>query len=213
MDIVLQQQNLLSIRQRAADVEREIHQLAIDQNKEFTRQFFGAGPADMLRKLAAFRMTFDSGGHRKPDVGQGGFFSMGPEMRGDYGMLNPQYNPHMIELKREQAELQEFLKSLKMPDFGEAFDKLLLGIGQQFADVMKKFHTDMPTESMDAAKIAVDRLAGSSGHAAEQLDRLAEKAGRLADSIFGASVFHSGQAAVPSLPQGGGVGGGRGHSN
>ena len=75
--------NNLAILQRQAEVQREILQLTMDQNKEFAKSFFGAGPAEMLRKLAAFKLTM--GGQRP--LSQGQLFSLSPGMRQDAGLL------------------------------------------------------------------------------------------------------------------------------
>jgi TP901 family phage tail tape measure protein len=97
-------ENNLDLRRRAADVEREIHQLAIDQNREFSRSFFGSGAADMLRKLAAFKLVLADGQH---GVTQGQLFSMGPGMRQDVGNLTGM-NPEMSRLLLEQNKLKGF---------------------------------------------------------------------------------------------------------
>jgi hypothetical protein len=91
-------QNQLDVRRRAADVEREIHQLAIDQNREFAKSFFGSGPAEMLRKLAAFRLAMGGG------ISQGRLFSMSPGMRQDVGQLTGM-NPQMFQLLNERNRL------------------------------------------------------------------------------------------------------------
>jgi TP901 family phage tail tape measure protein len=98
----------LELARRRADVEREIKQLAIDQNREFTRSFFGSGPAEMLRKLAAFKMAQGGG-----SMSQGGFFSMGTGMRQDYGMLHPEFNPEMILLRNERNRN----RGVALPDY------------------------------------------------------------------------------------------------
>ena len=97
-------QNNLDLRRRAADVEREIHQLAMDQNREFSRSFFGSGPAEMLRKLAAFKMVLADG---RKGVTTGQLFSMNPGMRQDVGSLTGQ-NPDMWRLLLEQKKLKGF---------------------------------------------------------------------------------------------------------
>jgi hypothetical protein len=97
-DAALDYEHTLSLAQRRADVEAQIHQLAIDQNREFSRSFFGSGPADMLRKLAAFKLAL--GG----PISQGQMYSMGPAMRQDVGNLTGM-NPEMAQLQRERNRL------------------------------------------------------------------------------------------------------------
>ena len=111
-EINLLYENRLALLNREAEVQRDIRQLAMDQNKEFMRSFFGAGPAEMLQKLAVFRMAFDGQGRKRQDLSQGGFFSMDPAMRGNYGQLNPAFNPQMIELKNEQKRIADALAAL-----------------------------------------------------------------------------------------------------
>ena len=86
------------LARRRADVEAKIHQLAIDQNRKFSRSFFGSGAADMLRKLAAFKIAIGGG------VTQGQLYSMNPAMRQDVGNLTGM-NPDMSRLLRERNTL------------------------------------------------------------------------------------------------------------
>jgi TP901 family phage tail tape measure protein len=167
--------NMLSLRQRHADVEREIHQLAIDTNKEFTRSFFGSGPAEMLRKLAAFKMAQGGG------VSQGQFFSMGPGMREDYGKLNPQYNPDMISLKNERNRLNQPLGEMGGGDkqWGDKFDQWLT----KFTGRLDTDMSGLPAEILKAlapesaavasASKALDGLQTAAQAAAEGLQRIA----------------------------------------
>jgi TP901 family phage tail tape measure protein len=98
----------LAIRQRQVEVEREIHQLAVDQNKEFARSFFGSGPAEMLKKLAAFKMAL--GG----PLPMGQLMQLSPGLRGDVGQLTGQ-NPEMWQLLREQGKLGGITGQLPAP--------------------------------------------------------------------------------------------------
>ena len=100
-DNMLAYEHTLELARRRADVEAEIHQLAIDQNREFSRSFFGSGAADMLRKLAAFKLALGGG------VTQGQLFSMSPAMRQDVGSLTGM-NPEMTRLLFEQNKLKGF---------------------------------------------------------------------------------------------------------
>jgi TP901 family phage tail tape measure protein len=97
-------ENSLAIRQRQADVEREIKQLAIDQNREFAKSVYGAGPAELLKKLAAFRLA--AGG-----LSQGQMFSLSPGLRNDVGLLNGT-NYEMSRLRLEQGKLNGMARSL-----------------------------------------------------------------------------------------------------
>ena len=99
-DNLLAYENTLELAHRRAEVEAEIHQLAIDQNREFSRSFFGSGAADMLRKLAAFKLALGGG------VSQGQLYSMGPAMRQDVGNLTGM-NPEMTRLMFEQNKICE----------------------------------------------------------------------------------------------------------
>jgi len=97
-DNALAYEHTLALARRRADVEAEIHQLAIDQNREFSRSFFGSGAADMLRKLAAFKLALGGG------VTQGQLYSMSPAMRQDVGSLTGM-NPEMTRLLFERNKV------------------------------------------------------------------------------------------------------------
>ena len=96
--------NSMDIQLRRIDVEREIKQLAIDQNKEFAKSFLGAGPAEMLRKLTAFRMA------KSGSLSQGQMFSLSPAMRQDYGLLTGN-NFEMGQLNYERNKLNAMTTS------------------------------------------------------------------------------------------------------
>ena len=100
-DNMLAYEHTLELARRRAEVEAEIHQLAIDQNREFSRSFFGSGAADMLRKLAAFKLALADGHH---GMSQGQLFSMSPAMRQDVGNLTGM-NPEMTRLLFERNKV------------------------------------------------------------------------------------------------------------
>ncbi len=97
---------LLEIKERLldrrAELERDINQLLVERNQEFAKSLMDSGPAEMLRKLAAFRLSFDDRGQRKSPLDLGGFMALSPGLRGDYRELNPEFDPRLGELRREQ---------------------------------------------------------------------------------------------------------------
>lgn len=200
-DLHGQQVALLDLARRRVDVEAEIKQLAIDQNKEFARSLMGAGPTELLRKLAAFRLSFDKRGKRRPEMDLGGFFSMSPAMRQDYAQLNPQFDPHMNELLREKNRLDKTIGSVDL-------DKALLGISQKIGkwalDMSKpaaEFANAM-TAMKDAVSGATDKLAAMTGAAQEFINYVA---------TLKQPALASGQMSFgPFNPQSGGVGAGAG---
>lgn len=118
--------NTLALRQRHAGIEAEIRQLAIDQNREFSRSFFGSGPGDMLRKLAAFRMAM-----RGP-VSQGQLYGLNPDMRNDVGMLTGQ-NPQMMLLQNERNRLNAGIRGIigSISNVAEGLDAAQLSISER----------------------------------------------------------------------------------
>lgn len=95
-----------ALRKRSFDVEKDINQLIIDRRKEFEHSILGAGPGEMLRKLAALRMG--SGGH----MGIGQYLSLSPEVRHDVSMVDPRFDPQMMDLRREQRRYNRGFPSM-----------------------------------------------------------------------------------------------------
>jgi hypothetical protein len=198
-DINLLERDTLSILQRQQEVERDIKQLTIDQHKEFMRSFYGAGPAEMLQKLAAFRMAFNDNGTKRPGMSQGAFYAMSPEMRKNYGELNPEYNPQMIELKNERNRITnaivDMFGSMKPTDI----DAGLRGISDALANAAAGIQQMLPQAALTAA--ASITKAGDS--VAEALDGVADKI--KAALVGGGGTTRGGQ--TPANAQSGGLGG------
>ncbi len=201
------QRNRLNVEllHEQAAIEAQIKQLKIDQNKEFMRSFMGAGPAEMLQKLGAFRMSFNSDGSRRAGLSQGAFFGMSPTMRQNYGQLNPQYTPEMIELKRAQATITDaiaraFGVNPKDPNSRSKIDEAILAGSAQLQAVLARLPAALET-GMSAAASAV---MNASNQVARALDGLAAKI----DSFNPGGA--GGNHAQPRTAQAGGLGGGRG---
>ena len=168
-DIYLREKDTLDLLTRQETVKRDIKQLQIDTNKEFMKSFMGAGPAEMLQKLAAFRMAFDKNGKQKAPLSQGAFFAMSPGMRGDYGQLNPQYNPQMMFLKQEQKQIKDAIiaafGSSKPKDVDKglleqsaAFQKMLGGLKDTLSDALTGIANDVKTSGGGLVK-ALEEIA------------------------------------------------------
>jgi len=218
------QQNLLDLKERQAGVERDIHQFIADQHKEAMRSFFGAGPAEMLQKLAAFRMAFDKAGKPRAGLSQGGFFAMDPAMRQSYGQYNPEYSPQMIELKNERRRIEAELAALnqaKTGAAGAAPGNVLAG-GKTMAQWLQQqfFPKGAPGSGHDAAAVAA-------GEAVKAITNLKTGAQAAADFLAGDFIqlvrgalaqltppaggwFNAAAVPAPVLAQSGGNGGGRG---
>ena len=195
-------ENHLDLARRRANIEREIHQLAIDQNKEFMRSFIGSGPAEMLQKLAAFRMAFDNNGQRRPGLSQGAFFGLSPEMRANYGMLNPQYNPHMIELRNERNRVN-----------GAKNDEPNLTLN----DTLKKIEADLLSAKgliPDAVAAAAECIRSGGRALGDELNGITDELKQVAAQVRGLhGAFNPSLAPAYSLPvnaQSGGLGGSKG---
>jgi TP901 family phage tail tape measure protein len=149
---IRQYQTMLEIRQREAEVTREINQLQVDGMREFQKSLMGAGPGDLLRKLAAFRMN-------KAGVNGAQFMAMDPGMRGDMAMLNPRFNPHRMDLEVERQRLgamvndQGFLGLLQ--ELSGKMAESFKAVGQQFLDEAGRGMQDLAM----AAAGAVQNLA------------------------------------------------------
>jgi TP901 family phage tail tape measure protein len=205
----------VSLAERRADVEREIHQLIIDQGKEFTRSFLGAGPSEMLRKLTALRLAFNPDGTRRPGMSQGAFFSMSPEMRGDYGMLNPAFNSQMLELQNER-------RRLGLPDpnggagpgAGEAPTKVPDWLGKIQGEIVRS--TTATAAAGLTLKSMLERAANvmdaSATRFSRALDGLSVKLETMSQAHKAAAAGAQSGYHAPVSPQTMGIGGGRGYS-
>ena len=155
----------------------------------------------MMQKLAAFHMSFDDKGKKRPALSQGAFFAMSPEMRSNYGMLNPQFNPQMMELNREKKKLQD-------------------AIARMNADIPKPdktitpHHVSQPATAKEnpagnAMQMAATVIENSSTRLARSLDTLATRV----DGMFARMPGGGGGHSMPVNAQSGGAGGGKGFSS
>ena len=199
-DIFLKTKNLQDLINRQPEIEREINQLLVERSKEFTKSFFGDGPAEMLKKLAAFRLAFDDKGNKKRDVSQGQFFSMDPSMRGNYGMLNPSFDPHMLELKNE------FKRNVAtvMKEFGSLDPKVInqkmLSFANDLTTAMKGMKEMFPTTAVDAAAEIIEQAGTRVGNALDSVaKKLEEFSPRTIDTVFSGAVNGT---VTPFLPAG-----------
>jgi hypothetical protein len=141
---------MLELREREAEVQREINQLQAEGMRRFQEALMAAGPGELLRKLAAFRMNANG-------VNGGQFMAMTPEMREELMMLNPRFSPRMMQLRAEQAgnaaPNEIFLGQLQQVGRQMAENIRLAGAG--FIDVAAKGMNDLAA----AAQAAVQNLA------------------------------------------------------
>jgi hypothetical protein len=153
----------------------------------------------MLQKLAAFRMAFNDNGTKRPGMSQGAFFAMSPEMRKNYGELNPEYNPQMIELKNERNRITnaivDMFGSMKATDI----DAGLRSISDALANAAAGIQQMLPQAALTAA--ASITKAGDS--VADALDGVADKI--KASLVGGGGTTRGGQ--TPANAQSGGLGG------
>ena len=220
-DLYLRNKNLNDLLEQRSDIQRQIYQLTVDSNREFMKSFFGAGPEEMLQKLAAFRMTMTVGPDGRPQarpMTQGQFFSMSPDMRQSVGQLNPQFNPEMIELKNAQQEISDAItKAFGSLDLSKIDDGLVKA-SEQLAAAIGKFEAgggktpaDAEAERMDnASKV----IAGGAQKFSDAVDRFTVNVvQKLIDKLGGNGTNGTGATngtSVPRSPQSGGFGGGRG---
>lgn len=124
----LQYENTVKLKERGVELDKEMRQMQIDLNKEAMKGFFGAGPAEMLRKLAAFRMS-------RQNLSQGQFFGLSPEMRGEVGQFNGNWNPEMRLLLRER-ELNRRSQRRGGTDTDGGYATVLNGLSRSIADAV-----------------------------------------------------------------------------
>lgn len=132
----------LDITQRRKQVEQEINQLVIDRNKEFLKSLLGAGPNELIRKLAAAKMGARAGG-----ITPAQFMAASPEMRDELSKLNPRFDPHMMDLREERGQLG------KGADRNGLFDRQL-ELSNALAAAIAKLK-DLPGVT-DTARAAMD---------------------------------------------------------
>lgn len=196
----LEYQNLLALRQRHAEVEAQIHQTAIEANREFAKGFFGSGPAEMLRKLAAFRLA------QKGALPAGQLYNLSPGMRQDTAQLTGQ-TPEMNFLRQELGRLNQFITGLpgqgqggKDP-WGDKLDGVLAKLTAGLKDSLKGLDADLlkaMTETVRGATDNLDRLGGSAGRLTEMFDGLTSVIGQLMNApLVNAGVMPQAFAAVP----------------
>ena len=203
-DIYLRQKETLALLERQQGVERDIKQLKVDQNKEFMKSFMGAGPAEMLQKLAAFRLSFDNQGHRRAPMSQGAFFGMSPEMRNNYGQLNPEYNPQMNFLRQEQSAIRQAI----IAAFGSLNPRT---VDNGLMDQSAALQTVLTGVKDATTKALEDVAAGIRTGGQAVVGALRDLATQVAAMVPSAN-HASPQLALPNNAQSGGLGGGRGFS-
>jgi hypothetical protein len=161
----------------------------------------GDGPAAMLQKLAAFRMAYGPNGQKRSPLSQGAFFGLSPDVRRDYGMLNPQYNPQMIELQNERNRINKSQNEWKNPP-SLTLSPALQKIQAQLLHIPASFSTAL-LEIANGIKSAGDPIMKALGDLAQRIN-----AWTPANATSG--VVTGGH--LPSNPQSGGVGGAKGFS-
>lgn len=183
-----------ALRDRTATVERDIKQLAIEQNKEFEHSLLGAGPGELLRKLAAMRMA-------GAQMTNGSFMSLSPGMRQDVAQLDPRFDPRMMDLQREKQ------RQARQP--GSEFDAGQAEISRQIgglAGQLKQYLPDIST--YEAATASVNKLGDAASRAADAANGAADRLNALLANGTGSKV----SPPEPRNPQSGGVGGGQGRT-
>lgn len=158
-----QYERTVDLKERQHGIEREILQMQADLNKEAMKGFFGAGPAEMLRKLAAFRMS-------RQNLSQGQFFGMSAEMRGEVGQFNGNWNPDMRLLLRERELNRRGQRGMGIggeAGYGATLDGLSKSIASAVADVTKSFSNDRVIGPLEQAMQTFNVGASEFGRAAD----------------------------------------------
>jgi TP901 family phage tail tape measure protein len=193
---ILLEQRKKDLLDRQYEVQRDINQLIADRNKELQKSFFGAGPEEMLRKLAAFRLAFDDKGNKR-DMSMGQFYAMNPNMRSDFNQFNPQFDPDLMGLQREQSR---YGKNNPMPvTIVSPGGPVNTGTTQPQPNVPRTgtnggAQADPMLTTLTAAKETMDKFTGSVDRAGVALDRLAERIGNVSAKVDTLSLPHNPQA-------------------
>jgi hypothetical protein len=161
-----------ALRDREADVERELGQLQSDRLRELRDSILGSGPAELLRKLAAMRTTFDQRGNMTP-LTPAQYLSFSPGFRGDINQINPQFDPRKMELDEERNRLAGLATS---------FDDFL----KQVTQISRQRIFELADPQLPAAFAAgLDAMTKSASFAAMTLDKLAESVAKLDNRLNG----------------------------
>jgi TP901 family phage tail tape measure protein len=121
----------LTIAKRLLEVDQQREQVQADMNKEFKRSLIGAGPGDLLRKMATAHLA-DKGG-----MNAGAFFAMSPDAQRDAYQLRG--GDRMADLNAEAKALGGSKKSVtELQDIALNIDKFSLKI----AEAMSKGFND-----------------------------------------------------------------------
>ena len=147
------------------DVARQQQQLEIDRRREFQKSLITAGPADLLRKLAAATLG--------PHLSMGQFFSLSPQMREDVGNVNARWSPEWRDLQSQRNQLGQ-------PPSTEAGFREMMGLAAEVSKLqsMIKFPEQNATilnnqaVASALATAEVGRLAGAAQLASKALETL-----------------------------------------
>jgi hypothetical protein len=115
---------LLDIDTQRLELEKERYQILIDSLKEYQRGLLTAGPAEMLRKVAAWQVVSRSGGR----VTAGQFFAASPALREELQHLG-QFNPALIENARARRMLGPPSNSQERAQFSKKAFHVALELG------------------------------------------------------------------------------------
>lgn len=186
----------IRLLERSQSIHAEINQLVVDRNREFQKSLLGAGPSELLRKMAAFQLN-------KKGVSNGQFMALSPEMRGDVAMLDPRFDPEAMNLQGERNRLNKLglepdkvMKQIE--DLGTLTNGVLEGL-LPVGPIMNEAAAGM-RELANATLAAVNNLAN--------LEVLRQLPG-IVSAIAGAARNPAGALLMPALPQAEGVNAGQ----
>lgn len=99
-------QTKAALRREDLAIAKAEVELQIRQKREAERGILSSGPEDMLRRVAAFRMTRNAQtGEQKSMMGLGQFLTLDPEMRELAGQWDSRLTPEGRELAQRRASL------------------------------------------------------------------------------------------------------------
>lgn len=173
------ERNIFDMHRRRAELDRDAANLEIRLRRERERGALGAGPEELLRRLAAHNVA-----QRYPRGGMsaGDWFALDSNTRAGLMRDYSQFNPEMAQNRRDAAALDR-----NMPDDPLA---TLRGLSDRQAEILAQFQAGL-SENLTYLNLgaeAMARLEENANNAARALARLPAEVNALArDAVSRAS--------------------------
>lgn len=187
-------QLVLDVARQRFKVEQEINQLLVERQQQFKESLLGRDSRGLLQAMAAMGMA------GKGQMTGAQFMALHPDLRGDVAMVDPDFDPRMMQLKRDRARLGP--KPFDREQFAQvqAAEKERAAAMGRLAEVTGVFQ-----QTAEAAMALNTAVAA----AAREFEALNPLLGEMADTLRALQVpagpGNNNQFVLPVLPQGGGL--------